>query len=256
MNRLLLLIALGCFSIANAQDPIFTPTMAISTYGTVDSPAAEQVEKIIDGLDTTKYLDFQLTDGMGFNVDLGGTSYIATSIQMTTANDFEVRDPMLFEVSGSNDGTTYSSIASGAIPCIATRFSTRQYDFANTNAYMFYRVNYTNACDPSGGTGIPSMQVAETQLLGTLLSVDDFEISNKFSIYPNPSQGSFTLSYSGNEVLIDAYISDISGKIVKKIDLYDFDTRRKIQLEQATSGIYFIKINGTETSITKKLLLL
>ena len=254
MNRLLLLIAVGCFSIANAQDPIFTPTMAISTYGTVDSPGAEQVDKIIDGLDTTKYLDFQLGDGMGFNVDLGGISYIATSIQMTTANDFEARDPMQFEVSGSNDGTNYTSIATGAIPCISTRFSTRQYDFANTNAYMFYRVNYTSACDPSGGAGIPSIQVAETQLLGTLLGVDDFQIPNRFSIYPNPNEGMFTLSYSGNEVLIDAFISDISGKIIKQINLIDFDSRREFRMDQSATGIYFIRINGTETSITKKII--
>ncbi|OUR91874.1 hypothetical protein A9Q87_08715 [Flavobacteriales bacterium 34_180_T64] len=255
MKKVLLLISILITSLIQAQDPIFTPVMSITSFGTVDSPVGEDVTKIIDGNTNTKFLDFQLSDGIGFTVDLGGVSYVATSIEMTTANDFPERDPMQYEVFGSNDGSSFASVATGAIPCVATRFFSRTFNFTNTMAYTHYRVNFTNACDPSGGTGIPSFQIAETQLYGTLLNVSTFDALIKFSVYPNPNNGTFTLSYSGDESLIDVSITDVSGKIVKVIDLVNFEETLEITFQSLNSGIYFLRVHGSERSIVKKLII-
>jgi len=148
----------------NAQTPIFAPGMTITAFGSVNSPFGEAEDKIIDGIGTTKFLDFNHADGMGFTVDLGGTAAVARIIEMATANDFPGRDPMNFEVLGSNNGTTFTSIATGTIPCIATRFNTRTFSFINNTAYLHYRVNYTNKCSGSEN----SFQVAETQLYSVI----------------------------------------------------------------------------------------
>ena len=100
-----LFFACTCF----AQEPIFDPSMVIYGLGTVDSPIGEEVDKIIDGNVNTKFLDFELGDGMGLTVNLGGTAAIASSIELTTANDFPERDPVEFEVLGSNDATNYTT---------------------------------------------------------------------------------------------------------------------------------------------------
>jgi len=240
---------------ANAQDPIFTPAMSITSYGLVDSPFEEEVDKIIDGDINTKFLDFELNDGMGFTVDLGGLSYTATSIEVTTANDFEVRDPMGFEVLGSNDDTTYTSIASGDIPCISDRLFTRTFNFDNDEAYMFYRVNYIIACDPSGGTGIPSIQVAETQLYGTILGINDNTLSTQLALYPNPSNGTFMMNYNGSESLTKAILIDIDGRIIQKIDINGFNSEKQIQLNNVLSGIYFMQISTNNNSVSRKIII-
>jgi len=255
MKKALLLITVLFTYIASGQVPIFDPGMTITTLGTVDSPVGEEVDKIIDGDINTKFLDFELNDGMGFTVDLGGTARVATFLEMTTGNDFEVRDPTGYEIFGSNDGSSYTTVATGAIPCIADRLFTRTFDFTNTGAYSFYRINYTAACDPSGGTGFPSIQVSETQLYEIELGVNDTQLEKAISLYPNPSSGVFMLNYTGIEQLAGATIVDFSGKIIQQIDLKSFNGQREILLEQVSSGIYFIQIATETTSVTKKLVL-
>ena len=142
-----------------AQTPIFSPAMSITEFGSVNSPANEGVSKIIDGSTSTKYLDFNFNDGMGFTVDLGGNSKIATSISITTANDVPGRDPQNFTVFGSNDANTFTQIATGTIPCVGTRFHQRTFNFSNSTSYKYYRVNFTTQCAAEN-----SIQLAEVQL--------------------------------------------------------------------------------------------
>jgi len=255
MKKALLLIPVFCSYLASGQVPIFDPGMTITPSGIVDSPVGEEVDKIIDGDINTKYLDFELNDGMGFIVELGGAAKVATSLEMTTGNDFEVRDPIGYEIFGSNDGSSYTTVATGAIPCIADRLFTRTFEFTNTEAYSFYRINYTAACDPSGGTGIPSIQVSETQLYEIELGINDSQLANAIALYPNPSTGVFILNYTGSERLVGASIMDFSGKIVQQTKLNNFNGLREISIEQASSGIYFVQISTETTSVTKKLLL-
>lgn len=238
-----------------AQDPIFDPSMSIVSIGIVSSPIGEEVDKIIDGDIMTKFLDFELDDGMGFDVDLGGLSLVATSLEMTTANDFEERDPTEFEVLGSNDGVSYISIASGAIACVPDRLFARTFDFVNTTAYSYYRIDYTLACDPTGGMGIASLQVAETQLYQPVLGLSDNFLSEAISVFPNPSQGEFNLTYTGNESLINAEVVDIAGKIIQKFDLKFFDNIQQFKLRSVASGVYFLRIQSESAIAVKRIII-
>jgi len=255
MNKAILLVCVLCTYTISGQVPIFDSGMTITPLGVVDSPVGEEVDKIIDGNINTKFLDFELDDGMGFTVDLGGTARVATSIEMTTGNDFEVRDPTAYEIFGSNDGSSYTSVATGSILCISDRLFTRTFDFANTEAYTFYRINYTVACDPSGGTGFASIQVSETQLFEIELGMNDNQLENAISIAPNPNSGVFMLNYAGNESLQEAIIIDFSGKVLQQIDLRKFNAQREILLEQASSGLYFIQIRTEYAFVTKRIVL-
>lgn len=128
-------------------------------FGIVNSPIAESPQQIIDQDPNTKFLDFNIDDGMGFDVDLLGVMHVASSIRIVTANDAPERDPTMFEIFGSTDGTNYTSIFIGEIPCVAERFLPRSFGFVNTAAYSFYRVNFTGTC----GTSTIN-QVADVQL--------------------------------------------------------------------------------------------
>ena len=252
MRKKLLFIALLGTIFSQAQTAIFNPTMTVTPFNVLNSPGGEGVDKIIDGDVNTKVLDFDETDGTGFIVDLGGASKVATSIEITTANDAEGRDPQDFEVFGSNDGVTFTNIATDVIPCVATRFFSRTFNFTNSTAYAYYRINFTdNECN--SGEGI--IQVAEVQLYESTLGVNDNLLSkNQFSIYPNSNNGIFTLKYTGKEQLTAAKIISITGKVIEVIDLKTFKNQLEINLQSIGSGIYFMHLSANNSVIIKKVI--
>jgi len=251
MKKTLLFLALIPTLGLSAQTPIFNSTMTVTGYGDVNSPSGEDVSKIIDGSTSTKFLDFNHADGTGFDVDLGGVSKVAESISVTTANDSPNRDPQNYEVFGSNNGVDYTSIGTGTISCIATRFSTRDFTFSNTTAYSFYRVNFTTQCGADN-----SIQVAEVQLFESdTLGVHENELNvEELSIVPNPNSGSFSINYSGNLAIGKAVITDVSGKLVKEIKFSPNALERKVQLESLKAGLYFVKVSNAKSTVAKKLI--
>lgn len=249
MKKLLLCFMICGFAANSQTTPIFTPSMSITTYGSVNSPANEQVEKIIDGSVNTKFLDFNEEDGMGFTVDLGGQAMVASTIVISTANDHQERDPQNYEVLGSNDGVNFNSIATGSIPCISTRYHTRTFSFSNTNAYTYYRIIYSTRC------GVEySIQISETQLLGYVLGLNNYSLESALKITPNPNNGSFILN-NNNKVGLDyAVLMDLKGQKLKTIDLKDSGLKQEIDLSLA-SGVYFLNIMSNSTRILKKIII-
>jgi hypothetical protein len=255
MKKILLATSLLFVSIINAQGiSIFDPSMGITSIGIVTSPLGEEVDKITDGDINTKFLDFDLADGMGFIVDLGTLSTIATFIELTTANDFPERDPIDFEVSGSTDGTNFTVIDTGSVICVLDRFRTRLYEITNTDAYSFYRVNFTAPCDPGGGIGIPSIQLAEVQLYEAELGTEN----NRFSgddviVYPNPNRGSFAIKYSGYTNIDKIKITNVSGQVIKTINLNNLIELEDIRLPNVARGLYFAQLTSNNQTVVKKI---
>jgi len=211
----LFLTLLISFAFCNSygQSPIFSSGMSITPFGLVSSPNGENVQRIIDGSNYTKFLDYNFSDGMGFSVYMGGDAYVATVLEITTANDSPNRDPKNYQVLGSNDGNSYTNIASGNITCNSTRFNKRSYNFSNTNAYKYYRIIYTIQCGKDN-----SIQVAETQLLGS-----------KPNSAPNAVCKAFTaqLDASGNVTItaedVDGGSSDDKPGFILSLDKDYFD---------------------------------
>ena len=97
---------------------------------------------------------------------------IVTGLTFTTANDAAPRDPVAFELYGSNAGTEgpYTLIAGGDIVDFARavewpRFTTNEtpISFANDVAYAHYRVLFTAIRDAASAN---SMQISEVELIG------------------------------------------------------------------------------------------
>ncbi|WP_298900222.1 HYR domain-containing protein [uncultured Psychroserpens sp.] len=143
---------------------IFDSSIHTATpFGSVNSPGGEGVQNIIDQNSATKFLDFNAFDGIGFEVDLLGVAQTASSIEIVTANDAPERDPTDYEIFGSNNGTDFTSITTGTIPCVSDRFFSRTFSFSNATAYSYYRINFTGVC---GSSSIN--QIADVQLYGII----------------------------------------------------------------------------------------
>ena len=83
---------------------------------------------------------------------------------------------------------------------------------------------------------------------------------SEVKVFPNPSDGRFTLTFefSGTEK-INAKVFDITGKQVKDItddlDKSENSVRASVDLENPSSGIYFIRIEKGKSLLTKKIII-
>jgi hypothetical protein len=132
-----------------------------------NTPTSEVVANAIDNAQT-KYLNFdKLNTGFTVTPSVGAT--IVTGLTLESANDAPERDPASYVLSGSNDGTTFTDIASGDVPVFSGRYVTQQFFFPNTQPYKMYRLIFPTVANP---TTANSMQIAEVELLGTVAPQD------------------------------------------------------------------------------------
>jgi hypothetical protein len=138
-----------------------------------DWPGAEHPALAIDDDATKKYLHFkggQLPTGFQVTPAVGAT--LVTGLTLTTANDDYGRDPVKFELSGSNDSINgpWTVIAAGDVVDFAQatlwpRFTMNAsaISFANAVAYKHYQVLFPGLRNPAAST---LMQIGEVELLG------------------------------------------------------------------------------------------
>jgi len=143
-----------------------------------DWPGAETPDLATDDDTSTKYLHFQgEVEPTGFQIEPASGPSIVTGLTFTTANDAIERDPISFELSGSNDSIDgpYELIASGDIVDFAQETALPRFTmnatpimFDNDVAYKYYQVMFPAVRDPGSAN---SMQIAEVELLGVLSSL-------------------------------------------------------------------------------------
>ena len=154
----------------------------------------------------TKYLHFKgddvidpNADPTGFKVTPSAGASIVTGLTFTTANDAEERDPVAYELYGSNvsiDGP-YNLIASGDIvdfndPNTAwPRFTknTTPITFENATVYKHYQVLFPALRDAESAN---SMQIAEVELIGVTEDVLVDITSPGNTIYGYPTDCDWT----------------------------------------------------------------
>jgi hypothetical protein len=146
-----------------------TPGDAVVALITEDSPGAERVPNAIDNNPQTKYLNFTGRNNTpsGLSISTGGG--IVSGIALTSANDAPERDPATYTLSGSNDGSTWTDIASGNVPAFGARFERQAWAIDNTASYSDYKLIFNTTASSNGCC----MQVAEVELLTKLSDLSD-----------------------------------------------------------------------------------
>lgn len=86
-------------------------------------------------------------------------------------------------------------------------------------------------------------------------SVNKYEkLQNSVSIFPNPSNGNFTLQFAHEKYGdVEISISDVTGKEVFTKKLTIENSISKIDMD-VNSGVYFVKLTGNYQSLVKKLI--
>ncbi|WHY71608.1 GH92 family glycosyl hydrolase [Fictibacillus enclensis] len=120
-----------------------------------ENPPNEIGEKLIDRDVNTKWLAFEPTGWLQFK--LSGPETVV-KYAVTSANDYEGRDPKAWELQGSNDGKNWTVLDTRNDEDFPKRFERKLYTFDNDTPYLYYRLNITK----NSGDGLT--QVAEIAL--------------------------------------------------------------------------------------------
>ncbi|MFB0552056.1 MAG: hypothetical protein ACETWQ_01975 [Phycisphaerae bacterium] len=178
------------------------------------SPCGELPPLVVDNDSTTKYLNFggnfdPNEEASGFKVTPLAGPTIVTGLTFTTANDAEERDPVAYELYGSNvsiDGP-YNLIASGDIVDFNDvtawpRFTMNAtpITFDNATVYTHYQVLFPAIRDAESAN---SMQIAEVELIGVTEDVLVDITKPSDTIYGWPSDSDWPSSESPLKALDD-----------------------------------------------------
>ena len=77
-------------------------------------------------------------------------------------------------------------------------------------------------------------------------------IASDFSIYPNPSNGSFSLTLNNEFKEFDLTIRDMAGRLVQESH---FVNQSKVNINtDVNSGVYLVTVKSNNTSTTKRII--
>lgn len=94
--------------------------------------------------------------------------------------------------------------------------------------------------------------VVDNFVVTGILSNDTTDVQSNFSVFPNPSQGNFTLRWNNNESF-SYTVYDLSGKLIMTKSNNTGDTHQ-LNLNNVAQGMYFLNITSGTTTFTEKLL--
>ena len=119
--------------------------------------------------------------------------------------------------------------------------------------YYFIEAVLPDSCTPfrDGLTGSFSNFTSQTAT-----SVSDYDFNNQVSVSPNPSNGTFIISFNNaNFRSADIKLIDTIGRLVFRSDKNELSDNNQIAIHAGSlaSGVYLIQIDAPNNRLTKKL---
>lgn len=126
-----------------------------------NNPPHQTATEAFDNDITTKWLDFS-PEGSWIQYDCKDKPKVVTRYVITSAEDAPARDPRDWQLLGSSDGKTWTTLDTRTDELWSLRNEPRSFNCENTKAYKFYRLNISTVRDVKTAN---SVQIAEIELL-------------------------------------------------------------------------------------------
>ena len=124
-----------------------------------NNPFGEGEAQAFDNTSNTKWLVFSSTGNIAYDF-ANEDAYVVTRYTVASANDEPARDPKTWNLEGSNDGSTWTTLNSQNNQSFGNRFEVKSYEVTNSTSYKRYRLNVTS----NNGSGY--LQIGEIQMFG------------------------------------------------------------------------------------------
>ena len=222
--------------------PQFGRTVVIdnNSFGASLSPSPTTCSNFVPGAPFNK--GRTLTHELGHFLNLNHTFQSCDGANCANSGDRVCDTP-------SANTAAYDCPALGTVSgCVDTQLTMNYMDYTDDACmYMFTAGQATRM--------LAWYNSIKNQLSTTALSNETF-LENQFSIYPNPNKGSFTIEFKELVNSFSVEIFDITGKTIYENN-YDQSSNllQLINLDNVTSGVYFINVKSDKGLVTKKLVI-
>ncbi len=143
---------------AAGLNPLRLRSVGGTASNETNTTGGEGVDKAFDGTNAKWFNGTGATDWLQYRFP-SGKRYPLSQYKITSGNDVPARDPVDWEVLGSNDGVNWTTLDTQSGQSFPARLETYTYDVPLTAAYEYYRLNIT----ANGGDG--GIQLTELQFL-------------------------------------------------------------------------------------------
>ena len=103
-----------------------------------------------------------------------------------------------------------------------------------------------STCDDLNDQTTNDVIIAGCTCQGTQIANSVEEIGNEFSVFPNPSDGSFAINMKNGESILQLEVFDVSGKRI--FSSMPYSSSSSVDLSGFAKGIYFLKIRTNNNS--------
>lgn len=107
----------------------------------------------------------------------------------------------------------------------------------------------STALAPCGGTSV----MTDSSICN--LSVDEDELENVITLFPNPVKEQFFIKNASSINLEKAIVYDISGRLINEYDISNASRIKTISVLGMSKGVYFVNIYSDRAMITRKMVL-
>ena len=227
----------------------------------IDDPVNNKIYKSVDvEVHEKPHIDTELIGRDYIVPGLGMIPYIYEYyVDMENLHGYGIGNPELTEYQWSIN--TYSDVPNHVpgTPDQSTwtiqvdESGTKAYVFANAEGYALLRCAIVANC----GIAYTEKFIYTNNDYIQYQSVTEINYDDMISVYPNPSNGEINIWYDGNIVEAPMIISIYSynGTLVNQFETTPGNSIIKCSMVGHANGLYFIKINGKDFTVTKKLLL-
>jgi len=131
---------------------------------------------------------------------------------------------------------------------------------AGTDNGVTYGSSNDDTNPPSNISSLKDTAPFSDQIIGTftfnlqeVLAIENQELKNSISIYPNPSNGEIFINSSNLHTLEKVELYTVNGKKVK--EYFDLSDKKSLDFSSLQKGLYFLKVASNNKSVVKKVVL-
>ncbi len=201
-------------------------------------------------LDILKTIVYDLTGtGIVLNFDLAKAQWSSTyndGLRVEISTDCGVNFTTIYDKDGLDLSTIANYEGSRWVPASGADWRTETIDlsaYANTNSV----IRFVNVAGYSNSTFIDNINVA-----GSVLSVNNEQLNNELSLFPNPTNGNFTVRLK-SMYLNTVKIFDIYGKQIRNIDIKNNQRIANINIDNLSTGVYFVSVESENLKAYRKI---
>ncbi|MEE2772379.1 MAG: discoidin domain-containing protein [Bacteroidota bacterium] len=192
------LLSLQLIDSSQPADVTTNATLTVSRENNDGADAGEGSSKLIDNDIYTKFLAEYDTDF--FMQQQLSEPAVVSKYAITSGNDAPDRDPVNWELSGSNDGVTWDVLDTRNDQSFDGRNLTREFGVNNSTAYEYYRLSVTS----NNGSNV--IQISEWRLYGQVGSVGPQDFTDAATLTVNHDNAGGADAGEGSLKLVDGDI--------------------------------------------------